>query len=102
MLLLLGAFFAGIITVLAPCVLPLLPIIIGGSVTGDVHDKRRPFIIAASLAISLILFTLLLKATTLLIDIPPELITYASGGIIVGIGILLLFPALYERIILFF
>lgn len=102
MFLLLGAFFAGIITVLAPCVLPLLPIIIGGSITGDVQDKRRPFIIAASLAISLIVFTLLLKATTLLIDIPPQAITYVSGGIIVGIGILLLFPTLYERMILFF
>ncbi len=102
MLLLLGAFFAGIITVLAPCILPLLPIIIGGSISGNVHDKRRPFIIAASLAVSLILFTLLLKATTLLIAIPPEAITYASGGIIVGIGILLLFPSLYERTILFF
>ena len=102
MFLLLGAFFAGIITVLAPCVLPLLPIIIGGSITGDVQDKKRPFIIAASLAVSLIVFTLLLKATTLLINIPPEFITYMSGGIIILIGILLLFPTLYERVILFF
>lgn len=102
MFLLFGAFFAGVITVLAPCVLPLLPIIIGGSISGDVHDKRRPFIIAASLAVSLIIFTLLLKVTTLLINIPPEVIVYASGGIIVGIGIVLLFPALYERLILAF
>ncbi|MEO5950552.1 MAG: redoxin domain-containing protein [Candidatus Saccharimonadales bacterium] len=102
MFLLLGAFFAGIITVLAPCVLPLLPIIIGGSISGDVHDKRRPIIIAASLAISLIVFTVLLKATTLLINIPPQLITYISGGIIVGIGIVFLFPVLYEKLILAF
>ena len=100
MLLLLGAFFAGLITVLAPCVLPLLPVIIGGSVSGNVHDKRRPLIIAASLAVSLILFTVLLKATTLFINIPPQVITYISGGIIIGLGIVFLFPMLYEWVII--
>ena len=100
MFLLFGAFFAGIITVLAPCVLPLLPVIIGGSVSGNVADKRRPYIIAASLAVSLILFTVLLKATTLLIDVPPQIITYISGGIIVGLGIVFLFPKLYETVII--
>ncbi|RYX79248.1 cytochrome c biogenesis protein DipZ [bacterium] len=100
--LLLGAFLAGIITVFAPCVFALLPVIVGGSMTGDVHDKRRPFLIAGSLAISLILFTLLLKATTLFIDISPAVITYASGGIIVGLGLVTLFPQLYEKFILLF
>lgn len=100
MLLLLGAFFAGIITVLAPCVLPLLPVIIGGSISGDVQDKRRPFIIAASLAVSLIVFTVLLKATTLLIDVPPSIFVYFSGGILVALGIVFLFPKIYENLIL--
>ena len=79
-LLLLGAFFAGIITVFAPCVFALLPVVIGGSMSGDVQDKRRPFIIAASLAVSLITFTLLLKVTTLFIDVPPAVITGISGA----------------------
>lgn len=100
--LLLGAFLAGIITVFAPCVFALLPVIVGGSMTGDVHDKRRPFLIAGSLAVSLILFTLLLKATTLFIDISPAAITYVSGGIIVGLGLVTLFPQIYEKFILFF
>jgi cytochrome c biogenesis protein CcdA/thiol-disulfide isomerase/thioredoxin len=102
MFLLFGAFFAGVITVLAPCVLPILPIIIGGSVSGNVQDKRRPFIIAISLAASLILFTILLKVTTLLINIPPALITYISGGLIIALGIVFLFPGIYEWVILKF
>ena len=102
MLLLLGAFFAGIITVLAPCVFALLPVIVGGSISGNVHDKRRPFIIAGSLAVSLVVFTLLLKVTTLFIAISPAAITYVSGGIIVALGIVTLFPGIYERVILFF
>ncbi len=99
MFLLFGAFIAGMLTVLAPCVLPLLPIIIGGSVTGDTKDKKRPFLIAGSLGISLLIFTLLLKVTTLLINVPPRAITYFSGVIIIGLGIATLFPMLYALII---
>lgn len=87
------------LTVLAPCVLALLPIIIGGSVTGDVKDKKRPIIIVTSLAISLLAFTLLLKATTLLINVPPQTFTYISGGVIMLLGLLTLFPSLYARVI---
>src|SRR3990167_8934188 len=99
LLLLIGSLIAGGLTVLAPCVLALLPVIIGGSVSGDARDKKRPLIIVASLAISLLLFTLLLKATTLFIDIPPKTFTYVSGSIIVALGLLTLFPSVYARII---
>lgn len=100
MLLLLGAFFAGIITIFAPCVLPLLPVIIGGSLSGDTTNKRRPLVIAASLAVSLIVFTLLLKVSTVFINIPPMAINYLSGGIIIAIGLLTLFPSIYEQILI--
>jgi len=98
MLLLFGAFIAGLLTVVAPCVLPLLPIIIGGSVTGDATDKKRPYVIIAALATSLIIFTLLLKASTLLINIPPKAITYFSGSIIITLGLLTLFPIFYAKV----
>lgn len=94
-----GSFLAGILTVLAPCVLPLLPVIIGGSISGDPSYRRRPFIIAGSLAVSLIVFTILLKATTLLIHVPPTVITYISGGIVVALGLAMLFPAAYSFLV---
>lgn len=99
MFLLFGALIAGFLTVLAPCVLPLLPIIIGGSVSGDVSDKKRPLIITASLAASLFIFTLLLKVTSVLINIPPNAVVYFSGGIIIALGLLTLFPNIYARLI---
>ncbi len=98
MLLLLGSFLAGILTVLAPCVLPLLPVIIGGSVTGSASDKRRPLVIIASLAVSLALFTLLLKATTLFIAVPPVVLTSISGGLIIALGIVTFFPLAYSTL----
>ena len=99
MFLIFGSFIAGMLTVLAPCVLPLLPVIIGGSISGDTKNRKRPLLIASSLAVSLIIFTLLLKATTLLINIPPNSINYFSGGIIIALGIVTLFPGLYARLI---
>lgn len=97
MTLLLISFIAGALTVLAPCILPLLPIIVGGSLT-DSHARWKPFIITASLAVSVILFTLLLKATTALIDIPPQTWSIISGGILVAFGLITLFPDMWERV----
>lgn len=97
MFLLLGSFIAGMLTVLAPCILALLPIIIGGSVQGDTKDRKRPVVIAVSLALSILVFTLLLKATSLLVDVNPTTITYISGGIIIAVGLLTLFPSLYAK-----
>ena len=99
MLLLLGAFIAGVLTVLAPCVLPLLPIIIGGSVTGEQKSFKRPLYITVSLAISLFVFTLLLKVTTVLVNIPPTSINYISGTIIIVLGLLTLFPSVYATVL---
>jgi cytochrome c biogenesis protein CcdA len=36
---LIGAFVAGVLTTLAPCVLPLLPVIVGGSVAGAMGEQ---------------------------------------------------------------
>ena len=74
---LLISFFSGILTVLAPCVLPLLPVILGGSLAGQ--SKKRPYIIITSLIVSLLLFTLLLKASTILIHVDPIVWDYVAG-----------------------
>ena len=64
MFLLVTSFLAGILTVFAPCVLILLPVIVGSSLTTDTNkkiDRKKPYIIAFSLGVSVLLFTLLLK-----------------------------------------
>lgn len=98
MLIALLSLVAGFLSVLAPCVLPLLPIIIGGSFTG-VENKKRPYIIIVSLVVSLVLFTLLLKASTVLIGIDPSVWNYISGGIVVLLGLTMLFPHIWDQII---
>lgn len=90
------AFLAGVLTVLAPCILPLLPVVIGSSATG--RSRATPYIVVGSLALSVIAFTFLLKASTLFIQVPAEMWTYLSGGILVFFGLTLVFPSVWERV----
>jgi cytochrome c biogenesis protein CcdA len=98
MLLILLSFIAVFLSVLAPCILPLLPIIIGGGFSG-IQDKRRPYIITISLVVSLILFTILLKVSTVLIGITPSTWSYISGAIIIALGLTMLFPHYWDLFI---
>jgi cytochrome c biogenesis protein CcdA/thiol-disulfide isomerase/thioredoxin len=97
MTLLIVSFVAGVLTVLAPCVLPVMPVIIGGSVTGE-RNTRRAFVITVSLATSVFLFTLLLKVSTAFISIPPQVWQGISGGILIAVAIFMLFPGAWDEI----
>jgi len=94
--LLLISFIAGVLTALAPCVLPILPVVVGGSVSD--HNKYRPYIITASLFLSIILFTLLLKGSTLLISVPDIFWRSVSGIFIIIFGLTLVFPLLWDKL----
>ncbi len=89
------SFFSGILTVLAPCVLPLLPVILGGSLAGK--SKTRPYIIIASLIFSLLIFTILLKASTILIHVDPDVWEYIAGGLLVIFSLTLIFPNMWIK-----
>lgn len=92
------AVLAGILTVLAPCILPLLPIIIGSSETEGRRVSRRALVVIGSLSVSVIIFTLLLKASTLLIDIPQMFWGVFSGTVIVLVGLAIVFPLLWTKV----
>lgn len=96
MLFALVSFIAGVLTVLAPCILPLLPVIIGrGSAA---RHPLTPYIVIGSLALSIFIFTYLLKASTLLITIHPSVWAYVSGGILVTFGLLMVFPNVFASL----
>ena len=97
MILFLLSFVAGLLTVLAPCTISLLPVIVGGSV-GDKQNIKRAIVVTGSLGISVVLFTLVLKVSTAFINIPQEFWQMFSGVIIFIIGITMIFPSLYENL----
>jgi cytochrome c biogenesis protein CcdA len=90
------SFLAGVLTAAAPCVLPIVPVVIGGAA----KDKNfwRPFIVVGSLFVSIIVFTLILKASTALINIPVWFWNYLAGGIVVFFGLTLFLPKIWEKI----
>ncbi len=97
MALLLISLLAGVLTVLAPCTLTLLPVIVGGT-AGGAASLRRTLVVTLSLGVSVIVFTFLLKVSTVFLSLPEAIWRDISGGIIIALGLAMLFPTLWERI----
>jgi putative solute:sodium symporter small subunit len=95
--LLVASFFAGMLTILAPCILPVLPVIISGS-AGSPKNNLRPIIIIWSLMSSIVIFTMLLRASTALIDVPTSFWTALSGSILIFFGLITIFPKVWDFI----
>lgn len=99
MALLIVSFVAGALTILAPCILPLLPVTLGGAMA-ESGNRRRPLIIVAALSVSVFVFTLLLKGSTALIDVSPTFWSYISAAILGLFGLTLLFPYTWAKFVL--
>jgi cytochrome c biogenesis protein CcdA len=88
------SILAGIFTVFAPCILPLLPVVIGASEEGSRRISTRALVVIGSLSLSVVFFTVFLKATTLFINIPQSVWTTFSGLAIIFVGVTMLSPEL--------
>lgn len=91
------AFIAGILTVLAPCTLPLLPFFLHAG-----KSRLSSLVLVLGLAVSILFFTLLVRAGTNFLHIPQEFWKMFSGIIIFIFALTLLFPSLWERVSGFF
>ena len=91
------AFLAGLITAVSPCVLPVLPIVLGAGVG---ENKRRPYAIIAGLA-SCFLVSILFAAWVLdKLGLPKDLLRNISIGLLFLLAATLVVPqagALIER-----
>jgi cytochrome c-type biogenesis protein len=100
MTLLIVSFLAGALTVAAPCILPLLPVVVGGGIVrgGKKAHWWRPLVITGSLVLSVIVFTLLLKATTSLLGVPQMVWQFISAFIVILLGLNFLFPEAWDKL----
>lgn len=85
------AFIAGITTILSPCTLPVLPVLLTASVT---KGKMRPIGIVLGLVISFTFFTLALSYIIDATGLPPNILRYAAIAIIAFFGLVMVFPSL--------
>lgn len=93
MILLLGfAFLAGIVTVLSPCILPILPIVLSSSVGGVEQGKSRPLGVVIGFIASFTFFTLFLSTIVGLLGISADALRIFSVIVIAAFGATLLIP----------
>jgi len=89
LLLILFAFIAGIVTILSPCILPILPVVLSGSVGGG---HRKPLGIVLGFVLSFSFFTLALATLVKLTGLSADLLRNFSVVIILLFGLSLLVP----------
>ena len=87
------AFLAVVITVLSPCILPILPIILTSSIGGQNTGKSRPMGVVIGFVLSFTFFTLFLSTIVRLSGISADTLRLMSVFIIASFGVSLLIPA---------
>jgi cytochrome c-type biogenesis protein len=94
MVTLLFALFAGIVTVAAPCTLPVLPVLFGASIGQT--SKARPVFIALGFVASFTIVAIVFSAITQIVGIDPDRLRTVAIGLLLIFGILMLWPRPFE------
>ena len=93
------AFVAGLVTILNPCVLPLVPILIGSALG---KHRLGPVALATGLALSFATFGFVVVAFGFQLGIPEQGIRLFAGGLLALAGLVLLAPSLQARLTMLF
>jgi cytochrome c biogenesis protein CcdA len=95
MLEILFAVLAGILTVGAPCILPLLPILLGSSIGGP---KTRPLFIAAGFTLTFAVLGLSLSYLTTALNLDPTILRHIAIIALSIFGLLMIWPTPFEKL----
>lgn len=90
------AVAAGMLTVGAPCVLPMLPVVMGASL--GQQDRTRPLFIAAGFALAFAGVALLFTAFTHVLGVSQEALRTGAAVALMVFGLLMVWPHPFERL----
>src|ERR1700760_1615483 len=85
------SFVAGVLSVLSPCVLPLLPIVLGAAAT---KQKWGPVALAAGLAVSFVAIGLFVATIGFSIGLDADVFRYVAAVLMLAVGVVLMVPRL--------
>lgn len=89
------AFLAGLLSTLSPCVLPIVPVVIGAAVA---EHRLGPVALAGGLAVSFVLIGLVVATVGFAAGLDAGLFRAAAAVLMIGLGAVLLLPPLQARL----
>lgn len=89
------AFLAGILSVLSPCVLPLLPLVLGAAAS---EHRLGPAALAAGLALSFVAIGLFVATVGFAIGLDAGVFRLVAAILLVIVGLVLMMPAAQTRL----
>jgi cytochrome c-type biogenesis protein len=89
------AFLAGLVSILSPCVLPLLPVVLGTAVS---KHRLGPVALAAGLALSFLILGLFVATIGFSLGLDGDLFRMIAASVLLAVGIVLVVPALQARL----
>ena len=92
-MLLVLAFLAGLLTSLSPCVLPVLPLVVGGAIS---QHRLGPLALCAGLGLSFSLLGVTVSLASRAFGFDPNIARVAGGILLLVFGLLLLIPHAQE------
>lgn len=88
------AYLAGLLTLINPCVLPVLPIVLASSLH---RDRRAPLALAAGMSLSFVALGLGITALGPALGLDTDGVARAAALVMVGFGLVMLVPAFSAR-----
>lgn len=89
------AVLAGVLTTLSPCVLPILPMIVGAALA---EDRAAPLALAAGMAVSFAAIGVAIATVGFALGLDAGLVRSAGAAVMAALGVILLSPALQTRL----
>ena len=87
-------YLAGLLTLINPCVLPILPIVIATSLQAS---KHAPIALAAGMSTSFVLLGLTVSAVGPALGLSDEIVSRSAALLMVAFGLFLLVPLLGKK-----
>ena len=88
------AFLAGVLSILSPCVLPILPVVLGAAAA---QHRLGPAALAAGLALSFVALGLFFATVGFSLGLDSGLLRQAAAAVLIALGMVLALPPLQAR-----
>jgi cytochrome c-type biogenesis protein len=89
------AFVAGVLSILSPCVLPIIPIVLGAASSAE---RLGPVALAAGLSTSFVVIGLFVATIGYSIGLDADVFRYVAAALILAIGVVLMLPQLQAQL----